>query len=60
LEIIFTVICIIAPTAGQIATPTIARLEFGGIGTRGDWANADCEGSITVDIGRDHSEFDRG
>jgi len=28
LEIIFTVICIIARTAGQIATRTIARLEF--------------------------------
>src|SRR5713101_8000923 len=50
---------IASPTAGQIATRTIARHEFDVIRTRGDGANADREGSIAVDVGRDNAEFDR-
>src|SRR5208282_3938113 len=49
----------IAPTAGQIATRTVARLEFDVIGTRGYRADDDPEGTIAIHVGRDHSKFDR-
>src|SRR6266849_10050248 len=59
LEIIFAVAYLITRTAGQLAASTVARLEFDVIGARGDWANADGEGSIAVNVGRDNAEFDR-
>ena len=48
----------IARTADQIATRTIARLEFDVIGTRGDRASDNREGAITVNFGQDSAKID--
>src|SRR4029077_12935553 len=50
----------IARTADQVAACTIARLEFYVIRTRGDRPDDNGEGAITVKVGGDYSEFDRG
>jgi hypothetical protein len=51
LEIRLAVVCIIAPTAGQIAAGTIARKELDLIGIRWDWADDDFEHPLAVKIG---------
>ena len=48
------------PTAAvKIAARPVARGEFEAIDARGDRADVDIEGSIAVDVGPDHAEFDR-
>ena len=49
----------ITRSADQVAARAVARLEFDLVGPRGNWANADCERSIAVNVGRDNAEFDR-
>jgi hypothetical protein len=49
----------ITRAAGQITARAVARLEFDVIGTRGNWADADCERSIAVNVGRDYAQFNR-
>jgi hypothetical protein len=59
LEIDVAVRRTIAYTALQIATCTVARLEFEVIGAGDDWADDNREGAIAVDVGSDNSKFDR-
>src|SRR6266849_512553 len=47
----------IAGAAGQTATRTIARDEFKVIGARSDGAHHDCEGAVSMNVGRDNTEF---
>ena len=59
LEIGFADRTAIAPTATQIATRAIARIEFDLIGARGDRADRDLEGSLAVNIRCNDAHFHR-
>ena len=59
LEIRFADRTAIAPTASQIATRTIARVEFDLIAARGDGADNDLERAVAAKIGCDDAHFHR-
>ena len=50
-------VCIIAPTAGQITTRAIACKKFNLIGTRCDRADDDSEHPVAVKIGCDNADL---